>query len=308
VRRAGATAAVGVIDRELVRKARRIELASRRLVDQQLAGQYHSVFKGRGLVFADVRAYYPGDDVRAIDWNVSARMNVPHIKQFVEERDRTIILVLDCSASLGFGSTTRAKRELAAELAAVVALSAIKNNDRVGLMLVSDRVERYLPAKKGKRHVMRIIAEILAVNPASPRTNLAVGLGLLGRVLRRRAVVFLLSDFLDQPARWDGALGMLAQRHEVVPVVVTDPMEAALPEVGLVHFEDLETGELVEIDTAGPAARAYATASAAAAAERDQRLRRLGLDVVTVATDQPYVEALIAFFRARARARHKVRG
>ncbi len=181
---------------ELVRKARAIEVASRRLVDEQLAGQYHSVFKGRGLIFSDVRAYTPGDDVRSIDWNITARMNAPHVKQFVEERDRTVNLVIDMSASGLFGSRGTTKRELAAELAAVVAFSAISNHDRVGLAIVTDRVERYVPPKKGRRHVLRVIGEILAFRPASRGTNLAAGLDFLAKVSRRRSVVFLASDFL----------------------------------------------------------------------------------------------------------------
>src|SRR5512142_864705 len=205
---------------ELFKKARKIEIASRRLVDNQLAGQYHAVFKGRGLVFSDVRPYYAGDDVRAIDWNITARMNAPHVKQFVEERDRTVNLVIDMSASGFFGTRGAIKRELAAELAAVVAFSAIKNNDRVGLYIVTDRVERFVPPKKGRRHVMRVIGEILGFRPASRRTDLAAGLDFLGKVARRRSVVFLVSDFLSEG--WDSAMRIAARRHELVPVVVGD--------------------------------------------------------------------------------------
>src|SRR5262245_24970091 len=216
---------------ELFKKARKIEIAARRLVDEQLAGQYQAVFKGRCLVFSDVRPYYPGDDVRSIDWNITARMNAPHVKQFVEERDRTVNLVIDMSASGYFGSRGASKRELAAELAAVVAFSAIKNNDRVGLYVVTDRVERFVPQKKGRRHVMRVIGEILAFQPQSRKTDLAVGLDFLGKVARRRSVVFLVSDFLSDG--WESAMRITARRHELVPVVVGDPMESALPDVGL---------------------------------------------------------------------------
>jgi len=285
---------------ELFKKARKIEIASRRLVDELLAGQYHSVFKGRGLIFSDVRPYYPGDDVRAIDWNITARMNAPHVKQFIEERDRTVNLMIDMSASSFFGSRGAAKRELAAELAAVVAFSAIKNNDRVGLYLVTDRVERFVPPKKGRRHVLRVIGEILAFAPASRGTNLAAGLDVLGKVARRRSVVFLVSDFLSAGS-WERAMTITAQRHEVVPVVVHDPLEAALPPVGLVLLEDLESGELVEVDTSSRAAREYAERAREAARVRDQTLRRMNLDTVAVRTDQPYVDALIAFFKARAK-------
>ena len=284
---------------ELVRRAKKIELASRRLVDEQLAGQYHSVFKGRGLVFSDVRPYYAGDDVRAIDWNITARMNAPHVKQFVEERDRTVNLVIDMSASGYFGSRGASKRELAAELAAVVAFSAIKNNDRVGLYVVTDRVERYVPPKKGRRHVMRVIGEILAFQPQSRRTDLAAGLDFLAKVARRRSVVFLVSDFAS--AGWESALRIAARRHELVPVVVGDPMEAALPDVGLLTMEDLETGEVVEVDTSSAARREFARRARDAAAARESALRRLNLDTVEVRTDEPYVEALVAFFKARAK-------
>jgi len=284
---------------DLFKKAKKIEIASRRLVDETLAGQYHSVFKGRGLVFSDVRPYYAGDDVRAIDWNITARMNAPHVKQFIEERDRTVNLMIDMSASGHFGSRGTTKRELAAELAAVVAFSAIKNNDRVGLYIVTDRVERYVPPKKGRRHVLRVIGEILAFEPQSRKTDLAKGLDFLGKVARRRSVVFLVSDFLSEG--WERPMQIAAQRHELVPVVVGDPMEQVLPDVGLVMLEDLETGEVVEIDTSSRARREFSKKAAAAAAVRDAALRRINLDVVEVATNQPYVDALVAFFKARAK-------
>src|SRR3979409_2594556 len=216
---------MGLPTAELFQQARKIDTVARRLVDEQLAGQYHSVFKGRGLVFADVRAYYAGDDVRAIDWNITARMNAPHVKQFVGARDRTVNLVIDMSASGYFGTRGAVKRELAAELAAVVAFSAIKNNDRVGLYIVTDKVERFVPPKKGRRHVLRVIGEILAFQPAARGTNTAARLSLLGKVARRRSVVFLVSDFLSEG--WERAMQITRQRHEVVPIVVGDPLEQA---------------------------------------------------------------------------------
>ncbi|HEY4182088.1 MAG TPA: DUF58 domain-containing protein [Kofleriaceae bacterium] len=285
---------------ELFKKARNIEIASRRMVDEMLAGQYHSVFKGRGLVFSDVRPYIAGDDVRAIDWNITARMNAPHVKQFVEERDRTVNLVIDMSASMLFGTLGAAKRELAAELAAVVAFSAIKNNDRVGLYVVTDRVEKFVPPKKGRRHVLRIIGELLAFQPQSRGTNIAAGLDFLGKVAKRRSVVFLVSDFLAAGG-WERAMQIVAQRHEVVPVIVSDPFEAQLPPVGLVTLEDQETGEVIEIDTRGRAARDYAQRAKDAALVRDQAMRRLSLDRVEVRTDRPYIDALLAFFKARTK-------
>ena len=284
---------------ELFRKAKKIEIAARRLVDDKLAGQYHSVFKGRGLIFSDVRAYYPGDDVRSIDWNVSARMNAAHVKQFVEERDRTVNLMIDMSASMRFGTVEASKRQIAAELAAVVAFSAIKNNDRVGLYLVTDKVERYLPPKKGKRHVLRVIGEILSFEPQSRGTDLEAGLDFLGKVARRRSVVFLVSDFLSDG--WERAMRVAAQRHELVPVVVSDPAELALPDIGLVTLEDFESGEVLEFDTSGFTVRDYRRRLDQAGELRDAALRRMNVDVVEVRTDRPYIDALVAFFHARAR-------
>ncbi|MBE7447739.1 MAG: DUF58 domain-containing protein [Kofleriaceae bacterium] len=284
---------------ELFRKAKKIEIVARRLVDERLAGQYHSVFKGRGLIFSDVRQYYPGDDVRAIDWNVSARMNVAHVKQFVEERDRTVNLVIDMSASMFFGTVSASKRQIAAELAAVVAFSAIKNNDRVGLYLLTDRVERFVPPKKGRRHVLRVIGEILAFEPQSRGTDLEAGLDFLGKIARRRSVVFFVSDFLS--AGWERAMRVAAQRHELVPVVVSDPVELTLPDVGLIAVEDLESGEVLEFDASGFTVRDYRRRLEVERERRDAALRRMNLDVVEVRTDRPYIDALVAFFRARAR-------
>ncbi|MEZ4360238.1 MAG: DUF58 domain-containing protein [Kofleriaceae bacterium] len=287
---------------DLFKKAKKIEIASRRLVEEQLAGQYESIFKGRGLVFSDVRPYTPGDDVRAIDWNVSARMGAPHIKQFTEERDRTVNLMIDMSASHAFGSRHASKRELTAELAAVVAFSAIQNHDRVGLFIVTDRVERFVPAKKGRRHVLRVISEILTFQPQSRQTDLAAGLEFLGKISRRRSVVFLLSDFLTPG--WDRAMRITARRHDVVPVVVEDPLERELPPVGLVQLEDLETGEVIEVDASGRSGERFRARAKEHAAARDLALRRMNLETVAVRTDAPYVDALVAFFRARARRRH----
>ncbi len=284
---------------ELFKKARKIEIAARRLVDEQLSGQYHSVFKGRGLIFSDVRQYYPGDDVRTIDWNITARMSMPHVKQYVEERDRTVNLMVDMSASGYFGSRGLSKREVAAELAAVVAFSAIKNNDRVGLFIVTDKVERFVPPKKGRRHVLRVIGEILAFEPQARGTDLGAGLDLLNKVTRRRSIVFLVSDFLSD--NWENAARIARVRHELVPVVVGDPLESKLPEIGIVMLEDLETGQLVELDTSGYAGRDFQRRAAAAHAARAAALRRLNVDIVEVKTNEPYVDALIAFFKARAK-------
>jgi uncharacterized protein (DUF58 family) len=287
------------IPRELLKKIRKIEIFTSKLVNDQLAGQYQSVFKGRGMAFSEVRQYQPGDDVRLIDWNVSARMNEPYVKIFVEEREMTVILLVDMSASGLFGSRTQSKREVAAEVAALVAFSAIKNNDRVGLIIFTDEVELFVPPKKGKKHVLRVISEILTFEPRSPRTDLAAGIEFLGRIARRRAVAFLVSDFLADG--WTHALRIAARKHDLVPVVIGDPLEEALPDVGFMAVEDLETGAVLEFDTSGPEARQYRDLVRKRAEERAALLRRMSVETVNVHTDRPYVDALVAFFRARER-------
>jgi uncharacterized protein (DUF58 family) len=292
------------IPRELLKKIRKIEIYTSRLVNNQLAGQYHSVFKGRGMAFSEVRQYSPGDDVRAIDWNVSARMNDVFVKLFTEERDRTVNLLIDMSASGLFGSSIQAKREVAAEIAALVAFSAIKNDDRVGLIVFTDKVELYVPPKKGKKHVLRVVREILTFQPQSPRTNLGVALDYLGKVGRRKSVAFLVSDFVAYG--WERQLQIANKRHDVVPVVITDPMEEKLPSVGLVTFEDVETGEVVEFDSSGPEAAMFHDAMVRQRVNREQALRRLKMDFVNVRTNKPYVDALVQFFRARAKRQQVV--
>jgi uncharacterized protein (DUF58 family) len=288
-----------MLTRELLKKIRKIEISTSRLVNNQLAGQYHSVFKGRGMEFSEVRQYFPGDDIRQIDWNVSARMSDPHVKLFVEERDRTVMLLVDMSASGLFGSISQNKREVAAEIAAIVAFSAITNADRVGLIIFAENVELYVPPKKGKKHVLRVIREILTYEPETYQTNLSAGLEYLGKVARRKTVSFLVSDFLS--SGWERALRMSRRRHDVVPVVISDPFEERLPSVGLVAFEDIETGEVLEFDTSGPEAREYIERVAALREEREALLRRLKVDYVNVRTDRSYVDALVEFFRTRAR-------
>jgi uncharacterized protein (DUF58 family) len=293
-----------MIPKDWLKKIRQIELRTVRLVEDLMAGQYHSVFKGRGMAFSEVRQYAPGDDIRAIDWNVSARMNDVFVKLFTEERDRTVNLLIDMSASGLFGSSIQAKREVAAEIAALVAFSAIKNDDRVGLIVFTDRVELYVPPKKGKKHVLRVVREILTFKPQSPRTNLGVALDYLGKVGRRKSVAFLVSDFVAYG--WERQLQIANKRHDVVPVVITDPMEEKLPKVGLVTFEDVETGEVVEFDSSGPEAAMFHDAMVRQRINREQALRRLKMDFVNVRTNKPYVDALVQFFRARARRQQVV--
>jgi uncharacterized protein (DUF58 family) len=290
-----------MLTKDLLKKIRKIEIVTERLVRDRMAGQYHSVFKGSGIAFSEVREYMPGDDIRQIDWNVSARMNEPYVKLFVEEREMTVLLLVDMSASGRFGSRDQEKRELAAELAAILAFSAIKNNDRVGLIIFTDEVERFVPPKKGKKHVLRVISEILSFEPKSPRTHLGAGLEFLGRIARRRAVTFLVSDFLAPPAQYERALRIAARRHDLIPVTVTDPLEEALPAVGLVELEDPETGELVVFDTSGPEGKAFAAESKAIRAAREALFKKLDVDAISVSTDRPYLPALTGFFEARAR-------
>lgn len=284
---------------ELLEKIRKIEISTSRLVQSQLAGHYQSVFKGRGMAFSEVREYLPGDDVRSIDWNVSARMSKTHLKLFVEERDRTVMLLVDMSASGLFGTHAQSKREVAAEIAAMVAFSAIVNDDRVGLIVFTDQVELYLPPKKGKKHVLRVIREILSFRPESRKTDIGVGLEYLSKVTRRRSVCFLVSDFLVED--WQAPVKVASRRHDLVPVVISDPFELQLPKVGFALFQDIESGEIIEFDTCGPEAERYRQAAQDGSEAREANFRRLRLDSVHVQTDKPHVDALIAFFRRRER-------
>lgn len=289
--------------RELLQRIRRIEITTRRAVEDTLGGQYHSVFKGRGMDFSEVRAYAPGDEVRTIDWNVSARTGHLHVKRFVEERELTVMVLCDLSASADFGSGTRTKAEVAAKLAALLAFSAVQNGDRVGLALFTDEVERFVPPRKGRRHALRLVSEILQFRPRSPRTDLGSALELLRRAMKRRTVAFVLSDFLDDPARFERPLRVAAAKHDVVPIRLEDRLERSLPATGLTLLEDPETGQLVRLDLSDRRLRARLTADADAEAARLARLfSRLELDHATVrADDADYVGPLLKFFQARAR-------
>jgi uncharacterized protein (DUF58 family) len=289
-----------MIPRELFKKLRKIEIRTAKLANEQLAGGYHSVFKGRGMAFSEVRQYQPGDDVRFIDWNVSARMNETYVKVFTEEREMTVMLLVDLSASERFGAVARPKVETVAEVAALLAFSAIKNNDRVGLILFTDRVERFVPPKKGKGHVMRVITEILTARPEGVGTDLNVALDMLAGVQRRRSVAFLVSDLIA--GGWERTLRIASARHDLIPVQVVDRREEELPDVGLALVEDLETGELLEVDTSSAAVRqAYATRIAKERAKREQVFGKMGLDHATVRTDEDCVRPLGELFRRRER-------
>ncbi|MSP62102.1 MAG: DUF58 domain-containing protein [Myxococcales bacterium] len=290
------------IPKELIKKLKRIEIMTARSANAQLAGAYHSVFKGIGIAFSEVRQYQPGDDVRMIDWNVTARMQDAYVKLFVEEREMTVMLLVDASGSQDFGTRRQSKREVAAEVAALLAFTAIKNNDRVGLIIFTDRVEKFVPPKKGKKHVLRVITEILTFKPYSRGTHLASGLEFLGKIANRRSVAFLVSDFLD--AGYEPALKVAQRRHDLVPVTITDPLELELPAVGFLTVENPETGALEEIDTYGSGRAAYAKRVRAQAAERDQLFKRLKMDRVDIVVsddEDASLASLIAFFRARQR-------
>lgn len=296
-------AATFVAPADVLRQVRRIELRTRRLVDSTFAGEYRSLFKGQGMEFAEVREYQPGDEVRTIDWNVSARMGRPFVKQYVEERELTIMLAIDVSGSSRFGTRARFKHDLAIEMAGVLALAAVRNNDRVGMMLFTDRVEHALPARKGRKHALRLIRDLITTEPVGRGTAVSAAVDRLMRLLPHRSVVFLCSDFIT--ADREKPLARLAQRHDVIAVTLEDPSERVLPSIGLARLEDPETGERVEVDTSHPAVRAaFAARIAADDADRRRLFVRLGLDEIVVHTEHGYVDALLAFFRARTRRPH----
>lgn len=292
---------------EILRRVRRLEITTRRLVEESLAGSYHSVFRGRGMEFAEVREYEPGDDVRTIDWNVSARMGRPFVKKFTEERELTVMLAVDGSGSQRFGTGGPTKAELAAEVSALLAFSAIRNNDRVGLLLFTDRVERYVPPRKGREHALRVLRDLLAFETRGRGTNLTLALELLRRGVTKRAVVFLVSDFED--AGWERTLRVVARKHDVVAVLISDPRERAVPPAGVIAAEDPETGVRFLLDASSPHVRnAYASAAGAAWEARHNSLRRAGVDVLELSTQEPYERPLTRFFRERARRIRRAMG
>jgi uncharacterized protein (DUF58 family) len=287
-----------MIPKELLKKIRRIEIRTSHLVNDALAGQYHSAFKGRGMEFEEVRPYQIGDDVRAIDWNVTARYGEPYIKIFREERELTVLLVVDLSRSQEFGSAGQLKRELVAELGATLAFSAIKNNDKVGLVCFTDRVEKFVGPRKGSGHVLRVIRELLAFEPAGRGTDIAGALDHVNRVMRKRAVMFVISDFQDRG--YERALRIARRRHDVILVRVTDRRERVVPKAGLVELADNETGRRIVIDTRSARWRAAYERLAREAAERqNRRLRQIKLDSIEVRTGESFVDPLVRFFRTR---------
>ncbi len=310
-----------MIPREILKKIRQIEIRTNRLVTESLSGHYHSVFKGQGMNFDEVREYQPGDDVRAIDWNVTARMNHPFIKKFVEERELTVMLMVDLSGSGLFGSSSQSKRELAAEIASVLAFSAIRNNDNVGLILFTDEVEKFIPPRKGRKHVLRVIREILFYKPTRRETDIEEAVRFMNHLVRRKAIVVLISDFLEsrRPVRFgkdafsqsfsthepiaretQTALRQVNRRHDLVAVQIVDRFETELPALGRVVLKDAETGEVVEIQTGSRALRQqFQEEQALLQSSLRRQLRGLGIDAIHLRTDEDYSGALARFFENR---------
>jgi uncharacterized protein (DUF58 family) len=291
--------------KDLIARIRKIEITTRRAVNDTLAGEYSSVFKGRGMAFSEVRLYQPGDEIRTIDWNVSARMQEPYVKVFTEERELTVMLLVDLSKSQDFGTVDKTKGEVAAEVAALLAFSAISNNDRVGAILFTDRIERFVPPKKGRKHVLALISEILTAKPLGRGTDLSAALTFLGRVNRRRTVSFVLSDFLvpGGPLH-EQALRVAGRRHDVVPIVIGDPLEHELQNLGLVLAQDPETGRTVTVDLGDARLRKrYRALIERQQAARTRLFRKLDLEHVEIRCGQPYVKPLVTFFHARAHRR-----
>src|SRR6267378_4961936 len=285
---------------EILKKIRGLEIKTRALVETAFAGDYHSVFKGRGMNFEEVREYQPGDEIRAIDWNVTARLGSPFVKKFTEERELTVMLIVDVSASGNFGSTSQSKRELAAEVACLIAFSAIRNNDKVGLLLFTDRVELFIPPKKGRSHTLRIIREILFFQPAGRGTDAAAALDHFNRIITRRAVVFLISDF--QAGDFSRELAVTAKRHDLIALRIRDERERVLPNIGIVTLEDAETGEQIEINTADRNVRSrFAALAETQQMELARVLRRNKIDRIDLRTGDDYLPALRSFFKNRER-------
>lgn len=303
--------------REILRRVRQVEIRSRKNVDDSMVGAYHSVFKGSGMDFAEVREYQAGDDIRSIDWNVTARMDRPFLKTYQEEREQTLLLMVDLSASGDFGSVQQSKRELAAEVACVLAFSASRNSDKVGLMIFTDQIELYIAPKKGKQHILRVIREILFFEPKNRGTDIPVALRTVNRLLKRKAICFLFSDFLtedamswirppsrEKPGDLERLLKLTNQRHDLICIELTDPRERELPDVGIITLEDAETGEVIEVDTSNRRFRnLYAFQNKQRLEKLSHRLKRMGIDHLRLNTTEEYVTELRRFFKQRGMRR-----
>lgn len=287
-----------MIPQELIKKIRQIQIYTSRAVDASFAGQYESVFKGRGMQFDEVREYTPGDDIRTIDWNVTARTGKPYIKRFVEEREMTVMFAVDLSASGDFGTVNKAKNELAAEFCAVLAFAAAKNNDKVGLLIFTDQIELYIPAKKGISHMLRLVRELLYFKMPKRKTNIGQALDYLGKIVRKKATVFLVSDFIE--ADFKRPLSLLNKRHDVIAVPVRDKAEITLPGIGLIEFADAETGEIILVNTSSRKFRnQYSNTTARRFDELKNMLRTINVDCISICTDKPYIQDLVRFFHMR---------
>ena len=289
---------------DLMKKVRQIEIGTRHLVTESFAGEYRSVFKGQGMEFDDVRPYSPGDDIRLIDWNVTARMGSLFIRRYREERELTVMLAVDASGSSDFGTVNRYKRELAAELGAVLSFAATQNNDNVGLLIFTDRIEMMMPPRKGKRHILRLIRDLLAFVPQSRGTDIRLAFNTINRIIKRHSVVFVISDFLADPEIYRSSLSITSQRHDVIAIDVSDPMERVIPKVGLMALKDAETDEVSWIDTDSRRWRDDFTGRVESMDNLKSRtFESLGVDYVKVSTDKDYVSDLTAFFRKRSKRR-----
>jgi uncharacterized protein (DUF58 family) len=289
-----------MLPKEIIEKIRKIEIRTKDLVNEVFSGEYQSVFKGRGMEFAEVRNYQHGDDIKTIDWNVTARMGTPYVKKFVEERELTVMLLIDASSSGEFGTIKQMKGEIAVEICALLAFSAIKNNDRVGLVIFTDQIEKFVPPKKGRTHVLRIIRELLYFKPERRSTDINAALQYLMRILKRRCVAFLVSDFLAE--NFEKTLRVANTRHDIIAIALTDPREIELPKIGFIELEDAETGEEILLDTSDPDVRErFFHLSSQKVKERNRFLNTIGVDLIDITTARSYVEPLISFFRMRAK-------
>lgn len=289
-----------MIPKEILQKIRRIQITTSRMVTDVFAGQYQSVFKGKGMEFYEVREYQPGDEIRSIDWNVTARMGHPYVKKFVEERELTVMLLLDASMSCRFGSVSKMKNQLAAEFCSVLAFSAIKNNDRVGIIIFTDKIEKFVPARKGLSHVLRVIREALYFKPERAGTDISLALEYLNRVTARKTITFLISDFFDKDFK--KVLSVSNKRHDIVAVTITDPRERDLPDVGIMNLSDAETGEDLIVDTSDSNFRKqYKEDAIKRIRQRQSLFRSVNVDNIDIYTDTPYTKELIRFFKVRER-------
>jgi uncharacterized protein (DUF58 family) len=291
---------------ELMKKIRRIEIRTRRLVNDSFAGEYHSVFKGRGMEFDEVRPYQVGDEIRTIDWNVTARTGEPHVKRYVEERELTVMLLVDASGSEDFGSVQRFKRELAAELTAVLAFAATTNNDRVGLVMFTDQIELIIPPRKGRTHVLRLIRELLAFKPQGRGTDLKLGLDTVNRLLKRRGILFLISDFIADADKYHRALAVTNRRHDLVAVDLYDPLEKNIQDIGILSLQDPETEEVVWVDTSSNAWRqSYQQRLQLLEMDKQRIFRKSKVSRIKIGTNEDYTNPLMSFFNERAKRIHR---